>query len=69
MKLRIQQYGDVYVSEIQRRKWYGKLYWTHFITVSGIDSMPWFFTTYEAALESTMTQIRRQIAIETNKKT
>lgn len=49
MKFRIKKYDKGYVVEVQKRKWYGKKYWTHYISVSGIKSMPWYYSSYEYA--------------------
>ena len=49
-KVRIQKYPKGYVVEAEFKKWYGKKYWKHIISVSGIDEIPWYFSRFEVAL-------------------
>lgn len=49
-KLRVKQYPKGYVVEIQKTKWYGKKYWTHIESVSGIETLPWYYQTQDAAI-------------------
>lgn len=55
---RIKEYDKGFVVEIQKHKWYGKKYWVHFISVSGISSEPWYFSTYDYALDNLLTEIK-----------
>lgn len=50
-RIRIKQYPKGYVVEIQKRTWYGRKFWTHLISVAGMNSKPWFFNSYESALD------------------
>ena len=45
------KYPKGWVVEIQKKKWYGKKYWIHLISVAGIESEPWYFQNYDSALE------------------
>jgi len=63
MKFRIKEYLKGLVVEIQKTTWYGKKYWTHFISVAGIESMPWYHGSYEFAMTSLLSEIR----VETNR--
>lgn len=38
-----------FVVEVKKQKWYGKEYWTHFISVAGIESKPWYYNNYKNA--------------------
>lgn len=58
---RIKKYPRGFVAEIQKRKWYGKKYWTHFISVAGIPSEPWYFSSYEFALDEMLYKIRQHV--------
>ena len=49
MKFRIKKYDKGWVAEVQKRKWYGLKYWTHFVSVSGISSEPWYSRSYDFA--------------------
>lgn len=46
---RIKKYAKGYVVEVQKKRWYGKKYWTHYISVRGISHVPWYYQSYEAA--------------------
>ena len=58
MKFRIKKYPKGWVVEVQKTKWYGKKYWTHFISVAGIASMPWYHLTPEFAMNSLLYEIK-----------
>jgi len=49
MQFRIKKYDEGFVVEVQKKTWYGKTYWTHFISVAGIASKPWYHSTYNDA--------------------
>lgn len=49
--IRVKKYNSGYVVEIQKKTWYGKKYWVHIISVSGMTHRPWFFKTEEAAIK------------------
>ena len=49
--IRMHNYPKGWVVEIQKQTWYGRKYWTHLISVSGIESEPWYFLSYDTALE------------------
>ena len=56
MSYRIKQHNDGenvlgYVVEHKLRTWYGKTYWIHFISVAGIASQAWYYSTFKHALE------------------
>lgn len=57
---RIKRYTKGWVVEIQKTKWYGKKYWTHFISVSGIKSEPWHFSTFELAVIGLQDEVKYQ---------
>lgn len=60
--IRIKEYLDGWVVEIQKTKWYGKKYWVHIIPVYGIWSKPWYFKTYESAINEATKLFKRQLA-------
>ena len=52
MKFRIEKYNEGFVVEVLKSKWYGKKYWTHYISVSGMPSIPWYHSTFDYAMDS-----------------
>jgi len=58
---RIKKYPKGWVVEIQKRKWYGKKYWTHFVNVSGIESQPWYFKTFDYAMMGLVDEVKYQV--------
>lgn len=52
-KLRIKKYPRGYVVEIKKKKWWGKEYWVHIISVAGMEDTPWVFPNYEIAFKET----------------
>lgn len=62
-QVRIKQYPQGWVVEIQKRKWYGLKYWTHIISVSGMKNRPWYFSTYESALSESELYLRRYLIL------
>lgn len=55
---RIVKYEKGYVVEIRKRKWWGKSYWTYFISVFGIENQPWFHSSYDFAMMSLIDKIK-----------
>ena len=55
---RIKKYPKGYVVEVQKTRWWGKKYWTHFVAVSGIPSDPWFHVNYEHAETGLLREIK-----------
>jgi hypothetical protein len=60
MNYRIKKYEKGFVVEVQKTTWYGKKYWTHFISVAGISSKPWFHSSYEYAEINLLNKIKWQ---------
>lgn len=62
MKFRIKKYPRGYVVEVKKQRRYllffKKDYWTHFISVAGIDSTPWYFKSYTAAKEELLSKVK-----------
>jgi hypothetical protein len=48
--IRMHKYPKGWVVEIQKTTWYGRRYWTHLVSVAGIESEPWYFSSYDFAL-------------------
>jgi len=63
-KIRIEKYEKGFVVEIQKRKWYGKKYWIHIISVSGIPSEPWYFQYFDIALNEALRYLKNSIIVE-----
>ena len=57
---RIKKHRKGWVVEIQKTKWYGKKYWTHFVSVSGISSQAWYFSTYDNAMKGLIDEVKFQ---------
>ena len=60
---RIQEYTKGWVVEVQKQKWYGKKYWTHFVSVAGIESEPWYYTTLDFAMIGFQGELKNYIKI------
>jgi hypothetical protein len=56
-KVRIKKYDQGYSPEIQKTTWYGKTYWVHIISVSGIDNLPWYYKNKEDAINAVLKYI------------
>jgi hypothetical protein len=68
MKFRIRGTQMGYVVEVQKYKWYGFIkYWTHYISVFGFYNEPWYFMTYEHALEELSLQVQKETIINSKK--
>jgi hypothetical protein len=55
---RIKRYPQGWVVEVKKRKWWGKTYWTHYISVSGIPSQPWYHSTFDYAMMNLVREVR-----------
>ncbi len=61
MIYRIKKYKRGYVVEIQKSKnyfFFKKQYWTHYISVAGIEEMPWYHISKEHAMSSLLDKIK-----------
>lgn len=56
--VRIHEYDKGFVVEIQKKTWYGRKYWTHLISVFGIESDPWYFSSYDFAIQEAVKYFR-----------
>lgn len=50
IEFRVKEYHKGWVVEVKKRKWYGKYYWTHIESVSGMSKKPWYYKTKEIAI-------------------
>lgn len=50
-KVRVKKYPKGWVVERKHRTWYGKRYWKHIISVTGIKDEPWYFKSIDSAVE------------------
>jgi len=50
-KVRVKKYPRGWVVEREFKTWYGKKYWKHIESVSGIDTQPWYYKTMDIAVE------------------
>lgn len=57
-KVRIAKYPKGFVAEIQKSTWYGKKYWVHIESVSGIESEPWYYSTFDVAAKEASKHFR-----------
>lgn len=60
-ELRIKKYPRGYVVEVKKKKWWGKEYWVHIISVSGMEDEPWGFSRYDIAYLEAVKLINRHI--------
>lgn len=58
---RIKKYPKGWVVEIKKLNWWGKERWTHFISVAGIETEPWHFSTYESALTGLQDEVKYHV--------
>jgi hypothetical protein len=58
---RIMHYPAGFVVEIHKTKWYGGKYWTHYISVTGLPTHPWYYTSFEFALQGLQSEIKYEI--------
>ena len=65
-KVRVREYLKGYVVEIQLKKWYGKKYWKHIISVSGIDNQPWFYSKKETAINEAKRYFEYDLIVNSN---
>ena len=59
--------STTFVSEVQKRTWYGRKYWTPYISPMGMGYTPWLFVSYDNALNQTLLKIKWSI-IENSKR-
>lgn len=57
---RIRKHPRGYVVEIKKRTWYGRVYWTHFISVAGIPDEPWYYSTFDYAVSGLQDEVKFQ---------
>lgn len=50
-KVRVKEHPKGWAVEIQHKKWYGKKYWIHIESVSGMRDEPWYYKTMDIAVE------------------
>lgn len=48
--VRVKKYAKGYAVEMQFKTWYGRKYWKHIVSVSGIPSEPWYYKSYDIAV-------------------
>ena len=60
-ELRIKKYPIGYVVEIKKKKWWGKEYWSHIISVAGMEDEPWVFSNYENAYLEAIRLINKHV--------
>lgn len=61
MEFRIKKYDKGYVVEVKKYScflFYKKVYWTHFISVAGIESLPWYHSEYKYAEMNLLSKIK-----------
>ena len=61
-EFRIKKYPRGYVVEIKNKKWWGKEYWVHIISVAGMEDEPWRFKSYGDAYLETLRLINKHIS-------
>jgi len=60
MNYRIKEYKNGFVVEVQKIRWYGKKYWVHLISATGISSMPWYHRSYKSAEANLLIEVGRR---------
>lgn len=59
--IRIKKYPKGWVVEAKYKKWWGKVYWKHIISVSGMPQVPWYYRTEQSALENLGAEFKSHI--------
>ena len=62
MKFRIIEYGLGWIVQVQRRKWYGRKYWTGYVMTSGMN-IPWVHESYDFAEMNLLNQIKHETIV------
>lgn len=62
---RIKEYPKGFVVEYKYKGLF-KYKWRHFISVSGMSSLPWYFSSYEAAEKSLLKSVKWMTIKESN---
>lgn len=65
INVRVKRYPKGWAVEIQKTKWYGKKYWVHIISVSGITDEPWYYQSMEMAIEQAAKYLKWDLIIST----
>ncbi len=65
-KVRRKKYKKGFVAEIQLKKWWGKTYWKHMVSVSGMPDSPWFYPTEELAIDQACKNFKWDIIFYSN---
>jgi len=60
---RIKKHRRGYVVEHLKSTWYGRRYWTHFISVSGISEEAWYYSSYEHAEKGLIFKVKNNTII------
>jgi hypothetical protein len=63
LKFRIKYYPRGYVVEIRKFRWFIFPYWTHYVSVAGIDSLPWYHETSEDAFSSLIDKLKQDLTV------
>jgi hypothetical protein len=61
MEFRIKEYNKGFVVEVKKKKcrlFYTKYYWTHFISVAGMNDEPWYHSSYKYAEMNLLNKIK-----------
>jgi len=58
MKYRIKKYDRGYVVENQKRRWWGKRYWTHYIYSFCLPEVPWYHSSSGFAMLNLLAKIK-----------
>jgi hypothetical protein len=63
MRYRIRETDKHFIVEEKKTTWYGKEYWTHYISVGGMSDIPWRYSSYEAAVEGLLFEVRTKTPV------
>ena len=63
--IRVKKYPKGYAVEIQLKKWWGRKYWTHIVSVSGMSDVPWYYSTQEIAISEATKYFNWDLIINT----
>jgi len=68
---RIKESNGTFVVQVQKQTnflLFRRKYWTHYISVSGIDSLPWHHSTFDFAMMNLIKKVEEETIINSRKK-
>lgn len=58
MKFRIKKFDEGFMVQVLKCKWFGRDYYTHYISYTGLPKEPYYFSSYDKAEEELLLDIK-----------